>query len=275
MLGASLRYQGVEFLRRVEDLEAAAARGSSAGIPLLYPWANRLAEPRYRVLGKEIVLDQSSPLLHFDEHGLPMHGVPWPLLSWLVTEARQDFLAARLEWSSSDMLAVFPFHHRVELAATLCPESLTLETTVVANSEGPVPVSFGFHPYFGFPEPSRSKWRLELPAMRKLVVDERGIPIGEEEPFGGFDAELGENSFDDGFALPEEQTTFSVIGATCKVSVELLAGYRHAQVFAPKDKDYIALEPMTAPTSALTSGRGLRFVSPGGRFQAVFRIRIE
>ena len=41
--------------------------------------------------------------------------------------------------------------------------------------------------------------------MRKLVVDERGIPIGEEEPFGGFDAELGENSFDDGFALPEEQ----------------------------------------------------------------------
>jgi len=34
MLGASLRYQGMEILRRVEDLEAAAARGSSAGIPL-------------------------------------------------------------------------------------------------------------------------------------------------------------------------------------------------------------------------------------------------
>jgi hypothetical protein len=32
----------------MEDLEAAAARGSSAGIPLHYPWANRLAEPRYR-----------------------------------------------------------------------------------------------------------------------------------------------------------------------------------------------------------------------------------
>ena len=34
MLGASLRCRGVEMLRRVEDLEAAAARGSSAGIPL-------------------------------------------------------------------------------------------------------------------------------------------------------------------------------------------------------------------------------------------------
>src|SRR5713101_2815520 len=43
MLGASLRHRGVEILRRVEDLEAAAARGSSAGIPLLHPWANRRA----------------------------------------------------------------------------------------------------------------------------------------------------------------------------------------------------------------------------------------
>jgi galactose mutarotase-like enzyme len=173
------------------------------------------------------------------------------------------------------MLAVFPFHHRVELAATLCPESLTLETTVVANSESPVPVSFGFHPYFGFSEPSRANWHLKLPAMRKLVLDGRGIPTGDEEPFAGFNAELGESGFDDGFALMEEQTPFSVIGATCKVSVELLAGYRYAQVFAPKDKDYIALEPMTAPASAIASGRGLRFVSPGERFQAVFRIRIE
>ena len=275
MLGASLRHRGVELLRRVEDLEAAAARGSSAGIPLLYPWANRLSEPRYQVVGQQVALDVSSPLLHLDEHGLPMHGVPWPLLHWVVTEARQDFTAARLEWSTTDLLSVFPFRHFVELAATLRPDGLTLETTLVAGSESPVPVSFGFHPYFGLPELSRAKWHLELPAMRKLLLDRRGIPTGDEEPFAGFNAELGENSFDDGFALMEEQTTFSVAGATCKVSVELLAGYGYAQIFAPKDKDFIALEPMTAPTSALTSGRGLRFVSPGERFRAVFRIRID
>jgi len=275
MLGASLRYQGVEILRRVEDLEAAAARGSSAGIPLLYPWANRLAEPRYRVLGQEVVLDKSSPLLHFDEHGLPMHGVPWPLLRWVVREARQDFMAAQLDWFSSDLLVLFPFRHRVELAATLRPDGLTLETTVVASSDGPVPVSFGFHPYFGFAEPSRASWHLELPAMRKLLLDRRGIPTGEEERFAGFNDELGDNSFDDGFALTEERTTFSVAGANYKIRVELLAGYQYAQVFAPKDKDFIALEPMTAPTSALASGRGLRFVPPGERFQAVFRIRID
>jgi aldose 1-epimerase len=275
MLGASLRHRGVEILRRVDDLEAAAARGSSAGIPLLHPWANRLAGPQYRVLGQQVVLDLTSPLLHLDEHGLPMHGVPWSLLHWVLTEARQDYVAARLEWSTSALLAVFPFRHRVELAAILRPGGLTLETTLVASSEGPVPVSFGFHPYLGLPGLSRANWHLELPAMRKLILDGRGIPTGDEELFGGFNAQLGEVSFDDGFALMEERTSFSVVGTTCRVSVDLLAGYRYAQVFAPNDKDYIALEPMTAPTSALTSDRGLQFVAPGGRFQAAFQIRID
>jgi aldose 1-epimerase len=275
MLGASLRHRGVEILGRVEDLEAAAAEGSTAGIPFLHPWANRLAEPRFSVQGRSVVLDVSSRLLHLDEHGLPMHGVPWSLLPWIVTEARQDFISARLEWSAVDLLDIFPFRHCVELAVSIQPDGLTLETTLIAGSEGSVPVSFGFHPYLRIPELSRGNWQLELPAMRKLLADSRGIPTGAEEPFGGFNARLDENTFDDGFALMNERTSFSVAGASRRISVDLLEGYPYAQVFAPRDKDYIALEPMTALTSALTSGRGLRLVSPGQRFRAVFRIRID
>jgi aldose 1-epimerase len=275
MLGASLRHRGVEILRRVEDLEAAATKGSTAGIPLLYPWANRLAGPRYRAAGCDVVLDPSSPLLHLDEHGLPMHGVPWPLLTWELTEARQDFLAARLEWSRGELLAVFPFRHRLEMAATLRSDGLTIETTLVAGPDGPVPVSFGFHPYFGLPDFPRAQWRLELPAMRRLVLDPRGIPTGNDEPFDGLDAQLGAVAFDNGFALMAEQASFSIAAAGRRITVEFLAGYPYAQVFAPKDKDYIAFEPMTAPASALTSGRGLRLVEPDGQFRAIFRIRVD
>jgi aldose 1-epimerase len=275
MLGASLRHQGVELLGRIEDLEAAAAKGSTAGIPLLYPWANRLAGPRYRAAEQEVVLDPSSPLLHLDEHGLPMHGVPWSLLSWEVTASRPDFLAARLEWSNIELLRIFPFRHHLELAATLHRDSLTLETTLAAGSEGPVPVSFGFHPYFVLPELPRMDWQLELPAMSKLVLDPRGIPTGDQQPFGGISARLGEDSFDDGFALLEERTSFSVTGAARRICVDFFEGYRYTQIFAPRDKNYIALEPMTAPTSALTTNHGLRVVGPGQRLRAVFRIRID
>jgi aldose 1-epimerase len=275
MLGASLRHGGVELLRRVEDLEGAAAKGSTAGIPMLHPWANRLGGMSYCVGGTDVVLDPSSSLLHLDERGLPMHGVPWSRLAWEPTAADRTRLVARLEWNREELLAIFPFRHRVELTAALDPAGLTMETALVAGPDGPVPVSFGFHPYVGLAGLRRADWRLTLPAMRSLALDEQGIPTGEGTPFGGFDAALGEVGFDDGFALPEEEVSLSLAGAGRRITLELAAGYRYTQVFAPVDKDFVALEPMTAPTNALRSGRGLHLVEPGGTFRATFRIRVE
>jgi aldose 1-epimerase len=275
MLGASFRHRGEELLGRVEDLEAAAAKGSTAGIPFLYPWANRLSGVRYRVEGRQVVLDPKSPLLHLDDRGLPIHGVPWARLVWDVTQATADTLTARLDWTAEELLAVFPFRHHVELAVVLRPEGLTLQTTVVASGNQAVPVSFGFHPYLALPGSSRSQWRLALPRMRQYVLDGRGIPTGSETVFAGFDGLLGQTSFDDGFALLEEPATLSVRGPDRRLSLELLEGYGCTQVFAPRDKAFIALEPMTAPTAALSDGRGLGVVAPGGQFRAVFSIRVE
>lgn len=90
-----------------------------------------------------------------------------------------------------------------------------------------------------------------------------------------FDGQLGEIGFDDGFALLEERPSFSLTGAGRRITVNLLAGYRYVQVFAPNDKDYVALEPMTAPANALVSGLGLQLVEPGRQFRAAFRIRVD
>jgi aldose 1-epimerase len=57
MLGASLQYEGVEILRRVEDLQVAARKGSTAGIPILYPWGNRLSKFEFEIAGKRIHLE--------------------------------------------------------------------------------------------------------------------------------------------------------------------------------------------------------------------------
>jgi aldose 1-epimerase len=275
MLCASLRHCGAELLRRVEDLAAAAARGSSAGIPLLHPWANRLAGPVYEAAGRKVTLDLSSRLLHLDGHRLPMHGVGWPLLTWDVREATPERIAARLEWNSADLLKVFPFRHHLEMTVTLRPEGLTLDTTLVAGPDGPVPVSFGFHPYFGIPGLPRAQWQLTLPPMRRLVSDARGIPTGGSEPFAAFDSPLAETAFDDGFVLLDECPTFSIAGGSRRITVRFLAGYHYVQVFAPKDQDYIAIEPMTARTNALASGRGLQLVQPGRRFRAAFEVAVS
>lgn len=275
MLGASLRCRGVELLRRVEDLEGAAAKGSTAGIPLLHPWANRLAGLSYEVAGKTVTLEGASSDLHYDGAGLPIHGVPWSRLVWRVVAATQERVTARLDWARDALLAVFPFPHALDMTVTLRADALTIETTLSAGEAGAVPVSFGFHPYLGLPDLPRKDWRLTLPAMRHLKLDGRGIPTGEAEDFDGLDAPLGARVFDDGFALDGDGACLSVAGGGRRLSVELIEGYGFTQVYAPPGQELIALEPMTAPTNALVSGQGLRMVQPGETFRAAFRIRVE
>ena len=274
MLGASLRRRGVELLGRVENLEAAAESGSTAGIPLLHPWANRLAGLEYRAAGRDVRLDGASPILHFDSKGLPIHGVPWSKLTWEVTASRTDTIEARLAWTGPELLAVFPFPHALELRVALAPGSLSLETALFAGPGAAVPVAFGFNPYFALPG-SRPQWRLRLPAMRRLQLDANGIPTGREEAAPAMDAPLADGSWDDGFALEGETATLGISGGGLAISVDFLEGFGYAQVYAPPGKPFVALEPMTAPTSALTTGRGLRTVAPGDRYRTAFRIRVE
>ena len=274
MLGASLRRRGVELLGRVENLEAAAESGSTAGIPLLHPWANRLAGLEYRAAGRDVRLDGASPILHFDSKGLPIHGVPWSKLPWEVTASRADTIEARLAWTGPELLAVFPFPHALELRVAFAPGSLSLETTLFAGPGAAVPVAFGFHPYFALPG-SRPQWRLRLPAMRRLQLDANGIPTGREEAAPAMDTPLADGSWDDGFALEAEAATLGITGGGLAISVDFLEGFGYAQVYAPPGKPFVALEPMTAPTSALTTGRGLRTVAPGDRYRTAFRIRVE
>jgi aldose 1-epimerase len=274
MLGASLEHRGEELLGRVEDMASFAQSGRTCGIPLLHPWANRLGAMHYRVAGKEVLLDTDTSIGH-DDRGLPMHGVPWPRLAWQVLDADDSTLNARLDWTSDERLVVFPFPHHIEMNVALGFDTLSVETTLLADESSAVPVSFGFHPYLRLPGLPRAEWQIHLPAMSRLLLDERSIPTGEEAPVPAFDAKLGDSAFDDGFALLDPHALFSIAGNGRRITVEFVEGYPDAQVFAPRDKNYIAIEPMTAPANALVSGRGLRLVEPGGLFRATYRVNVQ
>jgi aldose 1-epimerase len=274
MLGASLQHRGEELLGRVEHMASFAQSGRTCGIPLLHPWANRLDAMRYRAAGKEVLLDTATSIGH-DDKGLPMHGIPWPRLTWQVMDEDDSSLNPRLDWASDERLAVFPFPHRVEMNIVLRFDTLSVETILRADESSAVPVSFGFHPYVRLPGLPRGEWQVNLPAMTRLLLDERSIPTGEEAPVPAFDAKLGDRAFDDGFSLLDAHALFSIVGNGRRITVEFVEGYPYAQVFAPRDKDYIAIEPMTAPANALVSGRGLRLIEPGGLFRATFRVNVQ
>lgn len=283
MVGCSLRHRGEELLGQRGGLSAYVERGSSFGIPLLHPWANRLARLSYRAepLSSEVVeLDFDRMPLRPDENGLPIHGVlagspHWELVSSSAS-ADSARLSARLDFGAHpELLSAFPFPHVLELDVELAGAALTVTTTLRATGVVGVPVSFGWHPYLTLPGVPRSDWVVELPVRRRGLLDERGIPTGETEPPPFTAGPLGDRAFDDLFPELSESPRFSASGGGRRIAVEFVSGYPVAQVYSPADSDFICFEPMTAPTNALCSGDGLRRVPPGERFEAAFRVSVE
>jgi aldose 1-epimerase len=274
MVGCSLAHHGAELLGLRAGLDAYVSAGKTFGIPLLYPWANRLGAWSYAVAGREVELDRDSPLLRTDEHGLPIHGALAASPLWRSQAASPSRLEAELDFAAHpELLAVFPFPHRLELAIELEAGRLTITTTVVAGADGPVPLSFGFHPYLAPPDAARADWRVDLPGRTHLMLDDRGLPTGatREQPAEAF--ALGERTFDDLFALPGP-ARFSVAAAGRRITVEMVSGYPYAQVFAPAGQSLVCFEPMTAPVDALRSHDGLRFAPAGQAAHATFSIAV-
>jgi galactose mutarotase-like enzyme len=279
MAGVSLRHDGEELLDRRAGLCAYAARGEVMGIPLLHPWANRLAGFEYAVDGRAVRLPDGPPLVRCEEHGLPIHGLLNASPHWRVRSGATDRDHARLSATHAfdehpELLAAFPFAHTLELDAALDPDGLTIATTLTATGDVPVPVAFGFHPYLRLPGVDRSTWELGLPARRRLFTDVRGIPTGDHEEAPAARARLGGHSFDDGFDGIADGAGFSVAGGGRRLTVTLVTGYPAAQIFSPRGAQFVCFEPMTAPTNVLRSGDGLRRVAPGAAFTAVFRIAV-
>ena len=97
-------------------------------------------------------------------------------------------------------------------------------------------------------------------------------PITARADFAARDDTLGDTSYDDGFVLERNPEKLALSGGGNAIAVQFDQGFPFAQVYAPKGQALVALEPMTAPTNALVSGKGLPIVKPGKRFTAKFRI---
>ena len=266
MVGSSLRHHGEELLGQRGGVEAYVERGSTFGIPLLHPWANRLGADGYGDVSLAGV-----PRVRRDEHGLPIHGLlhAWP--HWEVLDHTADRLRARTEL---DDLPGFPFPHALELHVHLSDTTLSIATLLRATGDVAVPVAFGFHPYLAPPGAPREDWRLELPARRHLLLDDRGLPSGVTEDDPAETAPLGARAFDDLYDTLPAVPEFAVTAGGRRIGVRFDHGYPVAQIYAPAGQDLLCFEPMTSPTDALRTGSALLTVDPGATFMATFSITV-
>ena len=248
------------------------------GIPLLHPWANRVAgEGTSGWPDRRSTCGHTPRLYTLGPKGLPIHGLLAAAGGWSVDRHEDTPEGPRLVGNfdfaaHEDLMTVFPFPHQLRIEAGISDRTLTIATTVRASGEVPIPIAFGYHPYFRLPGVERSAWAVEIPVSERVVLDSEELPTGELEQADVPAGPLGSRTFDDEFAAPVRP--FVLAGGGRRIEVSFDRGYPFAQVYAPDDDDVIAFEPMTAPTNALVSGQDLKLLQPGESYEASFSIKV-
>jgi aldose 1-epimerase len=270
MTGVSLKFERREHLA-VPGGIAALRAGHTAGLPLLAPWANRLASRRYRAAGVDVDLRRLR--LRTDDNGLPIHGLVVGSPDWEVTSTSARRGVARLNATTIVDATAFPFPHLLEIAVAVHDDRLVVDTTLVPTGARKVPVAFGWHPYLRVPGTPRAKWSLRLPARDHLALDDLGIPTGAAEREVPEEAPIGRRTFDDLYHLGRDRhlALTGEDGATVEMTPN--PHYPYAQVWVPAGKPYAALEPMAARTNGLVDG-DTHLVVPGDSFTTRFTLRL-
>jgi galactose mutarotase-like enzyme len=277
MAGVSLTLDGTELLARRGGLAAYTGEGSTFGIPLLAPWANRLAHESQSVAGVSWDVPASAAHVHHDDWGQPIHGLVPASAGWSVVSADADAGRAELRarWTfdpSLDRFALFPFEHVLDVVVSLSGTTLRVVTTLTATGERSVPVAFGWHPWFEFPDVARAEWELSAPFTRRAVLSETKIPTGEVVIDPVPPGRLGALELDDVYVGVADGTVATVRAGSRGVAVRYVSGYDVGVVFAPGAHDLVCLEPMTAPTDPFSGRFPLRLAAPGESVEAVYEI---
>src|ERR1700735_1119295 len=112
LIGLSLTDSGTELLGQRRGLDAYVADGKTMGIPILYPWANRLGANTYTAENVTVELTPGENGVRPDPNGVPIHGVLAAYPDWRVATESANELTADVDFGAQPrLLASFPYPH--------------------------------------------------------------------------------------------------------------------------------------------------------------------
>jgi aldose 1-epimerase len=280
---------GKNVLRTPVPLADFKAKPGMTGIPLLWPWANRIDQTSYYVNGKQYAFNLELGNVRLDANKKPIHGLISTSSAWKVVSCKADAQAAevtsRLEyWKYPDLMEQFPFAHTLELTYRLKQGVLQVEAVIHNLAAEPMPVAIGFHSFYRVNDAPPGDWKIHLGARDQMVLSKEVIPTGERInvqakypdplPLKGvrFD-DVFTNMIRDSNGLGE----FWIQGKTEKVSVIYGPKYDVAVVVAA-DRDNVVMEAMSAITNAFNMAhrgayKDLQMVAPDGEWRESFWVK--
>lgn len=226
------------------------------GIPVLFPIAGRLTGDAWRSPRGPRTLKQ---------HGFARN------LPWSVVERVADDHWARVTLgleATDETLAVFPWPFRARIAFELRAATLAITATFAHDGESPMPVHFGFHPYFTVLQADKRGASIDTDATR--AFDNTTKTTG---PLGVID--LTRDEVDLHLLDHRAPSTRLRTPDGHAVRIDLDPIFTTVVAWTLAGKDFVCLEPWSAPADALNTGVGLARVDPGETLRARFSITAE
>jgi aldose 1-epimerase len=184
-------------------------------------------------------------------------------------------------WKHPEMMAQFPFAHTITMTYRLENGVVEVETTVQNQSDEPMPVAIGYHPFFQLHDAPRDQWKVHLAARNHLVLNNLLLPVGDSKPVEFADPlPLQDTRLEECSNLvrgPDGRARFSVEGKKERITVMYGPKFTVAEVYAPAARDFICFEPLAAITNAFNEAHAgvykeLQSIPPGGQWRESFWI---
>lgn len=226
------------------------------GVPLLFPSPGRLTGDRFERGGRSGSMKQ---------HGFA-RDVAWTL----VGVSTDDDARATFAIESTDATrAMYPWDFRLAVTYALRGSRLRLEVTVDNTSKDPMPFAFGIHPYFLVHDKARAS--IATRATRAFDNVTKKVV-----PFHGFDLTAPEVDMH----LLDHGSTDSALswgdgGDGARLAIRASPEFGRWVVWTLAGRDFVCVEPWTAPGDALNTGESLLELAPGGQHQLWIEMELE
>lgn len=268
----------VDVLDASPEFIAGGGRPSGHGIPILFPFPNRIRNGKFTWQGNSYELPAT------DKFGNAIHGLCMDR-PWRVIEQRDDMVTGQFQLSvdAPDRLHQWPTDFVIEVDYEIVHNRLRANFRIGNPSNRSLPWGLGTHPYFKLPLGAGSRLSdciVEVPASRRWELIDC-LPTGKLLELDE-SHDLRDGAYVDAVTLDDVYTDIHCDGPQFDCTVlDERAGlqivqtcppiFREIVAFTPPGRAAICIEPYTCPTDAINLTEqglecGWRTLGPGSEF---------
>jgi len=209
------------------------------GIPILFPTPGKLQDDRFACAGRTGELKQ---------HGFARN------LEWH-PDALDDSAATLSIAANDETFRAYPWRFKASARFEVAEGSLTMRFAITNQDSSAMPFAFGLHPYFLVHDKARAR----VPTSAKQAFDNVKKTVG---PFSGFDFTQGEVDI---HLLDHNSARAALEVGDQTITIEGSPELTRWVIWSIPGKEFICLEPWSAPGNALNTGEGVITLAPGER----------